>query len=104
MPATPVFLIMPVTLLIGLVLGSGAGWLAGRLLHQHWSGQLLDSVQGGVGAVLCLEVFWLTGPLQSGPGELAVLAVLGAWVAVGTSHATAAVLRRAGLTGGSDEA
>jgi len=83
--------------------GGGAGWLAGRLLHQRRLGQALDSIQGVAGAALCLEVFALTGPLQ-GPGELAVLAVLGAWVAVGTSHATAAVMRRAGLTGGSDQA
>jgi len=79
-------------------------WLAGRLLHQRPLGQALDSIQGVAGAAFCLEVFALSGPLQGGPGELAVLAVLGAWVAVGTSHATAAVMRRAGLTGGSDKA
>ena len=96
---------MPVALLIGvLVAGGAAGWLAGRLLHQRRLGQALDSIQGVVGAALCLEVFALTGPVQGGPGELTVLAVLGAWVAVGTSHATAAVMRRAGLTGGSDQA
>ena len=86
-----------------LVAGGGAGWLAGRLLQRRRSGQVLDSIQGVAGAALCLEVFALTGPLQGGPSELAVLAVLGAWVAVGTSHATAAVMRRAGLTGGSDK-
>jgi len=96
---------MPVTLLLGLlILGTGVGWVAGRLLHQDWPWQVLDGVQGGVGAVLCLEVFRLTGPVLGGPGELAILAVLGAWVAVGTSHATAAVIRRAGLPGGSDHA
>ena len=95
---------MPVELLIGVLFAGGAaGWLAGRLLHQRPRGQILDSIQGAAGAALCLEVFALTGPLQGGPSELAVLAVLGAWVAVGTSHATAAVMRRAGLTGGSDK-
>ena len=37
-------------------------------------------------------------------GELVVLAMLGARVAVGTSHAMAAVMHRAGLAGRSDEA
>jgi hypothetical protein len=86
-----------------LALGSGAGWVAGRLLHRKWPGQVVDGVQGGVGALLCLEVFALTGPLEGGTGELVILVVLGAWVAVGTSHATAAVMRRVGLTGGSDD-
>jgi hypothetical protein len=96
---------MPVALSIGLLaLGSGAGWVAGRLFYRHRAGQVVDSVQGGVGALLCLEAFALSGPLQGGTGELAILAVLGAWVAVGTSHATAALLRRAGLTRGSDDA
>jgi uncharacterized membrane protein YeaQ/YmgE (transglycosylase-associated protein family) len=91
---------MPALLVIGLtVLGGGAGWVAGRLLHRHWSGQLLDAVQGAVGATLCVEVFALTGPLPGGSLELAVLAVLGAWVAVGTSHATSALMRHAGLAG-----
>lgn len=93
---------LAVVLVVGVtVLGGGAGWVAGRLLHRTWSGQLLDAVQGAVGAALCVEVFALTGPLPSGRGELAVLAVLGAWVAVGTSHATSALMRYAGLAGGS---
>lgn len=77
-----------------LLLGGGAGWVAGRVLHGDWPGMVLDSLQGGVGAVLCLEVFELTGPLQGGSFEVALLAVLGAWVAVGTSHATAAAWLR----------
>ena len=94
---------MPVALLIGVLLvDGGAGWLAGLLLHQRPLGQALDCIQGVAGAALCLEVFALTGSLKGGPAELAVLGVLGAWVAVGTSHAAAAVMRRAGLTGGSD--
>jgi uncharacterized membrane protein YeaQ/YmgE (transglycosylase-associated protein family) len=87
-----------------LVAGGGAGWLAGRLLQRRRPGQVLDSIQGAAGAALCLEVFALTGSLPGGLGELVVLAMLGAWVAVGTSHAMAAVMHRAGLAGGSDEA
>ena len=95
---------MSVALLIGVLLaGGGAGWLAGRLLQRRWLGQAIDSVQGGAGAALCLEGFALTGPLPGSPGELALLAMLGAWVAVGASHAVTAVMRRAGLAAGSDK-
>ena len=95
---------MSMALLVGLLaLGCSLGLVAGRLLHQHRQGQVVDTVQGGVGALLCLEAFALTGP-QGGTGELVVLAVLGAWVAVGTSHATAALMRGSGLSSGSDDA
>jgi hypothetical protein len=96
---------MSLALSVGLLaLGCSVGLVAGRLLHPHWQGQVVDTVQGGVGALLCLEAFALTGSLQGGTGELIVLAVLGAWVAVGTSHATAALMRCTGLTSGSDDA
>jgi hypothetical protein len=96
---------MSMALLVGLLaLGCSVGLVAGRLLHQHRYGQVIDTVQGGVGALLCLEAFALTGPLQGGTGELIVLAVLGAWVALGTSHATAALMRGSGLSSGSDDA
>ncbi len=93
---------MYVALAIGLLtLGSTAGWAAGRLLRRRGPGRVIDSLQGCVGGLLFLEVFALTGPLLGGPGELALLVVFGAWVAVGISHVTAALMRSAGLTGGS---
>jgi uncharacterized membrane protein YeaQ/YmgE (transglycosylase-associated protein family) len=82
-------------LLIGLMsLAGTAGWVAGWLLRRHRPPLLPDAPQGMFGAALCLEVYWLGGPLEHGLGELILVTLVGAWVAVGVAHATAVVIQQ----------
>ena len=86
-------------LLIGLMSLAGAsGWVAGSLCTSTW-GPLPDVPQGIFGAALCLEVYWLSGPLEHGLGELLLVTLVGAWVSVGAAHATAVVIQLLGWRG-----
>jgi len=82
---------MVVPALIGLVLAGVVGWLAGWALHRRID-VLSDTLQGVCGAALCMELYALTGPVK--PGELLVMALLGAWVSVGVAHQTAELVGR----------
>jgi len=87
----------PLLLIALLGLGAGVGWLAGRLLHRRANSTVLpDVLQAMCGSALGLEAYGLTGSFAHGLGEMVGVALLGAWVAVGVSHATAALLRRLG--------
>lgn len=91
-------MLSPVLLIALLGLAGGVGWGAGRLLHRRQVGVLVpDVLQGVCGAALGIEVYTLTGPLLDGVAEVVVVAVIGAWVAVGAAHLAAVVLRRLGV-------
>lgn len=87
----------PFLLIAILGLAGGVGWGAGWLLHRPAHVLVLpDVLQGVCGAALALEIYSLTGPFVDGTAEVIAIALVGAWVCVGVSHATAAVLRRLG--------
>ena len=95
--AASTIVLTPVLLLALLGLGAGVGWLAGRLLHRRANSTVLpDVLQAMCGSALGLEAYGLTGSFAHGLGEMVGVALLGAWVAVGVSRATAALLRRLG--------
>jgi hypothetical protein len=97
-------LLTPLLVIALLGLGAGVGWVAGRLLHRRATSTVLpDVLQAMCGSALGLEAYGLTGSFTHGLGEMVGVALVGAWVEVGVSHATAAILRRLGPPPRDDE-
>lgn len=78
-------------LVVAALLSLAAGWR----LHGRRPGLLLaDALQGVMGGAVALEAYMLTGPLEDGLLEVALVVLLGAWVWLGATHLVAAVLNR----------
>lgn len=68
------------SLIITLIIGGVAGWLAGRIMRGGGFGVLLNVLVGVVGSVIGNAMFWLIGLRATGLIGSLIAATLGAVV------------------------